>query len=143
NRDPAPAEGDVVTAEPEAVTIEQVIAAEGPRTPGFEVSTKAFRLGFIFLTRPGTEPSADELAAVDRIRRFFAGHFFALTRGVAVADTTLADVPPAPPPRPPDPDRARAAPPGHPPPRARGRGSAAARSPAPTRGRSAVAHAGP
>src|SRR5712691_11049907 len=96
SRNAIPVEGSVVQAVPETVTVDQVIAAEGPRSPGFEASPKAFRVGFVFLTRPGTEPSAEDLEGVDRVRRFFAGHFFALTRGVGIADTTLAEVPPAP-----------------------------------------------
>ena len=108
SRNAIPLEGSVVQAVPEAVTIDQVVAAEGPRSPGFEDSPKAFRMGFVFLTRPGTEPSAEDLEAVDRVRRFFASHFFAVTRGVGIADTTLAEVPPAPRAGAPDLDKALA-----------------------------------
>lgn len=86
-----PVEGDTVTAVPETVTIEQIIAAEGVRRPDSSSSPKAFRLGFVFLTAPGIEPSAEDLEAVDRVRRAFAAQFFALTRGVAVADTDLVE----------------------------------------------------
>ena len=92
----APNEGATVSAVPETVTVGQVIAAEGPRAPSHVLSPKDFRLGFIVLTAPGTEPSAEDLEAVERVRSAFAGHFFALTRGVAVADTTLAEEPPSP-----------------------------------------------
>ena len=85
-RNAIPAEGDVVAAAAEAVTVDQVIAAEGPRSPGFPASPKAFRMGFIFLTRPATEPSAEDLQSAERIRRFFAGHFFALTPEGAAAE---------------------------------------------------------
>ncbi|HEY2946701.1 MAG TPA: CARDB domain-containing protein, partial [Vicinamibacteria bacterium] len=108
SRNAIPVEGSVVPADPETVTIDQVIAAEGRRSPGFPDSPKAFRMGFVFLTRPGTEPSVQELEAVDRVRRFFAGHFFAVTRGVAIADTALAEVPPSPRAGAPDLDKALA-----------------------------------
>jgi subtilase family serine protease/flagellar hook assembly protein FlgD len=108
SRNGIPVEDAVVDAVPETITIDQVLAAEGPRSPGFEAAPKAFRLGFIFLTQPGTEPSAEELEAVERVRRFFVGHFLAHTRGVAIADTTLADVPTGPSAGAPDLDRALA-----------------------------------
>ena len=84
-----PVEGATITAVPETVTIDQIIGAEGSRLPDSQSSPKAFRLGFVFLTAPGTEPSAEDLEAVERVRRGFAAHFFALTRGVAIADTAL------------------------------------------------------
>ena len=103
-----PNEGATISAVPETVTVGQVVAAEGPRSPSHLLSPKEFRLGFIVLTAPGTEPSAEDLEAVERVRSAFAGHFFALTRGVAVADTTLAEEPPPPPSVTPDLDRALA-----------------------------------
>lgn len=89
-----PHEGDRVEAALETVTISQVIAAEGERSPSFLESQKAFRVGFVFLTAPGVEPDPADLEAVDFVRRAFPSHFFALTRGVAIADTTLAEAPP-------------------------------------------------
>ncbi len=86
-------EGDVVSASPETVTIDQVLAAEGPRSPGYASAPKTFRVGFIFLTSPGVEPSAADLEAVESLRQAFVTHFFALTRGVALAETSLAEEP--------------------------------------------------
>jgi subtilase family serine protease/flagellar hook assembly protein FlgD/fibronectin type 3 domain-containing protein len=80
-----------VEAVPETITVGQLVAAMGPRVPDHQASTKEFRLGFIFLTRPGVEPDAEDLAAVEVVRQYFAAHFFALTRGVAVGDTSLAE----------------------------------------------------
>jgi subtilase family serine protease/flagellar hook assembly protein FlgD/WD40 repeat protein len=96
-----PREFALVDANPETVTVDQVIAAEGARNPGFQAAPKTFRAGFIFLTAPGVEPSAEDLANVDRLRRAFAAHFFTLTNGVGLIDTTLAEAPtPAPAPVP-------------------------------------------
>ena len=67
----------------------------GPRRPDWRHSQKEFRVGFVFLTRPGSEPAPDDLEAVERMRRAFGAHFFALTHGVAWADTTLASEPAA------------------------------------------------
>jgi subtilase family serine protease/flagellar hook assembly protein FlgD len=87
-------EGEVVAATGTTqVQIQDLIDDMGPREPGFAFSQKEFRLGFVFLTRPGTEPSPEDLEAVEKIRRAFGAHFFALTRGVAWADTTLVETP--------------------------------------------------
>lgn len=87
-------EGEVVaTTGTTEVLVDQLIAAMGPRTPGWRHSQKEFRLGFVFLTKPGTEPSEEDLEAVERVRRAFGAHFFALTHGVAWADTTLVETP--------------------------------------------------
>ncbi|HEX9187648.1 MAG TPA: CARDB domain-containing protein, partial [Vicinamibacteria bacterium] len=84
------AEGDVVTAGGTTTILgEDVVAAMGPRRPDHAHSQKEFRLGFVFLTRPGTEPSLDDLEAVERVRRAFGAHFFALTNGAGWADTSL------------------------------------------------------
>ena len=90
-------EGEVVSATgTTTITIDQVVDAMGPRRPDHLHSQKELRLGFVFLAAPGTEPSPEDLEAVDRIRRAFGAHFFALTRGVGWADTSLATPPPAP-----------------------------------------------
>jgi len=103
-----PADDAVVAATPESVTIGQVIAAEGPRLPDSAHSQKEFRVGFVFLTSPGTEPAAEDLQAVETVRRAFAAQFFALTHGVALADTTLVETPAAPRTEAPDLERALA-----------------------------------
>lgn len=71
------------------ISIEEIIAAEGRRTPDHTVSQRRFRFAFILVTRPA---SADEAAAVeqiDRYRREFEGFFARATGGRALADTTL------------------------------------------------------
>ena len=89
-----PREGDIVAATAETVTVDQVIAAEGARTPSFLESPKEFRVAFILLTAPGADADPADLQALENVRRAFPSHFFALTRGVAIADTSLAEVPP-------------------------------------------------
>lgn len=89
------AEGETILAsETTTVLIDQIVAALGPRTPGFAHSQKEFRLGFVFLAAPGSDPSAEDLEAVERVRRAFGAYFFALTNGVGWADTTLGTPPP-------------------------------------------------
>jgi subtilase family serine protease len=87
-------EGDVVaTTGRKQIEIGRLVDAMGPRLPDSVHSQKEFRLGFVFLTKPGTEPSEEDLAAVEQVRRAFGAHFFALTHGVAWADTTLVETP--------------------------------------------------
>lgn len=92
-----PLEGALVQGDAESVALGQVLAAEGPRVPGFLAAPKSFRVGFVLLTAPGTSATPEDLAAVERVREAFAAHFFELTAGAAVADTTLAETPPGPP----------------------------------------------
>lgn len=90
-----PVEGATVTdATPEAIAIDRVILSESPRVPDHLASQKDFRMGALLLVAPGVEPSAPDLELVDRLRTAFASRFFALTRGVAFVDTTLAEEPP-------------------------------------------------
>ena len=95
--DQPPEEGATVEAVPETIGVAQVISAEGPRQPDHRASQKDFRIGFIVLAAPGVEPSSEDLEAIDHLRDAFEARFFALTRGVAFADTTLAEEPLPPP----------------------------------------------
>ena len=49
------------TGEKEIVTIEQVVAAEGPRIPSAEHSQKDFNTGFVYLLDSGQSPTTDLL----------------------------------------------------------------------------------
>jgi subtilase family serine protease/Tol biopolymer transport system component/flagellar hook assembly protein FlgD/fibronectin type 3 domain-containing protein len=87
-------EGEVVAATGTTeIAIDQLVEEMGPRKPSSLHSQKEFRLGFVFLTQPGTEPSPEDMEAVERVRSAFGAHFFALTNGVAWADTTLVETP--------------------------------------------------
>ncbi|MGH7319151.1 MAG: hypothetical protein ACRELA_05945, partial [Candidatus Rokuibacteriota bacterium] len=71
------------------VTIQQIIAAEGPRAPDVTRSPQQFRTGFILLVPPGNPPTADQLAKLDRLRRNWERDFSAYTGGRATMDTRL------------------------------------------------------
>jgi len=49
------------TGEMEVISIEQIIAAEGPRDPPAARSQKTFNAGFVYLTLPGEPPDPDLL----------------------------------------------------------------------------------
>ena len=54
-------EGGVYTGEKEIISIDQIIAAEGPREPSAAESQKDFNAGFVYLVQPGQTPSGDLL----------------------------------------------------------------------------------
>ncbi len=53
---------DVYTGDKEIVSIEQIIATEGPREPSAAESQKIFNAGFVYLLEPRQTPSPDLLA---------------------------------------------------------------------------------
>ena len=52
---------DAHTAEKEIVTIEQIIAALGPRDPPAARAQKVFNTGFVYFLLPGQEPDPELL----------------------------------------------------------------------------------
>ncbi len=54
-------DGAVWTGDKEIVSIEQVVAAEGPRRPSVAESQKGFNAGFVYLLEPGQTPDPDML----------------------------------------------------------------------------------
>lgn len=70
---------------PQIVTIEDIIAAEGPRIPGVDQAQKSFRVGFVLVTRPG-EFSGHEIAALNAVASQWTLWFSALTKGMAQID---------------------------------------------------------
>ena len=54
-------EGGLYTGDKEIVSIEQIVAAEGPREPSAAESQKDFNAGFVYLVQPGQTPSGDLL----------------------------------------------------------------------------------
>jgi hypothetical protein len=75
------------------LTIDDIIAAEGPRVPDVQSSPKAFRQAFILLVRQGTTPTSAELDKLSRIRQRWQEFFFQATDGRGSVDTTLNATP--------------------------------------------------
>ncbi len=71
------------------IAVNDVIAAEGRRTPDAAVAQRRFRFAFILLVAPGTQPSAADLAQVDNYRQQFEAFYAKAASGRAAADTTL------------------------------------------------------
>ena len=71
------------------VTIGELIAAEGRRTPDHTVAQRSFRFAFVLITAAGQEPTTDQLAQVEGYRAAFPAMFERASGGRATAETTL------------------------------------------------------
>ncbi|MDR0770141.1 MAG: hypothetical protein LBE75_02940 [Burkholderiales bacterium] len=78
--------GTTITAIPRTITIDDIIAAEGPRIPSAHDSQKDFRFAFIYVKRPGEVVSESQLTALSNIRREVGIRFNVLTQGLATAN---------------------------------------------------------
>lgn len=90
--------GATVAATEERVLVDQIVSAEGPRSPDDTASQKEFTAAFVFLTQRDIIASAEDVADVETIRSAFITTFFSLTLGRGFVDTRLFNV------TPPDPD---------------------------------------
>ena len=71
------------------VSVHDLIAAEGRRTPDHTVTQRRFRFAFIVITAAGTEPTEAALAQIDGYRVAFEPFFERVTDGRAFAETSL------------------------------------------------------
>ena len=89
--------GTVWTGDKEIVSIEQIIAAEGPREPSAAESQKVFNAGFVYLSEPGQTPSSALLdlhakyltAAKEYWSHITGGRSLITTNVDGMADATL------------------------------------------------------
>lgn len=89
NPSAAPAVGAVIQGPRIDVTIDQVIAAEGPRVPDFRKAPHTFDMAFILVSEGGRFPSEASIAKVDRIRAAWEAYFAAATDGNGGVRTAL------------------------------------------------------
>lgn len=83
------------TGDREVVTMQQILAAEGPRAPGVEESQQDFNAGFVYLLEPGQLPDQDLLALQGRYRDKVIEHWSHITGGRSQL-TTIVEPPAAP-----------------------------------------------
>ena len=72
------------------ITIDDLIAVTGRRTPDSTVAQRRFRMAFILIQSAGTEPSAANLAQIDGYRTAFESFFAKASGNHAIVDTALA-----------------------------------------------------
>lgn len=71
------------------IGLDQIVAAEGRRTPDSTVSQRRFRWAFVLIVPAGTQPSMADLSQIDGYRRRFETFYGEAASGRAVADTSL------------------------------------------------------
>ncbi len=89
NRAAAPQTGAVIQGRRVDVTIDQIIAAEGPRVPAANKSPHSFNMAFILVGEAGRFPSEASIAKVDRFRAAWELYFPQATDGNAAVSTAL------------------------------------------------------
>lgn len=82
--------GETIQGGAATVTIDDIVAAEGPRVPAAGESPDRFRAAVLYLVRPGATPSDAELLALERFRHALEIRFAILTGGRASLEVTLA-----------------------------------------------------
>ncbi|HEU0004824.1 MAG TPA: IPT/TIG domain-containing protein, partial [Terriglobia bacterium] len=78
------------------LTVNDIIATEGPRIPTVAASSKVFKQAFVLLVQRGTLPSNAEVAKLDRFRQRWQQFFAQATDGLGTADTSLSTAPQTP-----------------------------------------------
>ncbi len=71
------------------VTVDELINTIGRRVPDHTVSQKEFRFAFILIAPEGQQPSADQVAQIERYRAEFENYFAQATSNRAAASTKL------------------------------------------------------
>ncbi len=84
-----PEAGVTVHGSKTPVTIDDIIAAEGERTPNADSAQKSFQFGVILLTRPGETVTDEQIQAVNRVRQTFLTRLTAMTAGEFVGSAGL------------------------------------------------------
>ncbi len=72
-----------------SVTVDQIIAANGPRVPNSVIAPKTFNFAFLLVVPRNTSPSDAQVAHLDRIRREWEPFFTQATASRAAARTDL------------------------------------------------------
>lgn len=86
---PLPLAGAMTDGRRRDIAIDEIIAAEGRRTPDHTVAQRRFRLAFLLVTPRGAEPTPEQIAQVDRYRTEFEEYFTQVSDGRARAETTI------------------------------------------------------
>lgn len=71
------------------VSIDDVVAAEGPRKPDHSMAQRSFNFAFVMLVEDGSEPSEEDIAKLDRFRREWEPYFEQATGLLFAASTEL------------------------------------------------------
>jgi hypothetical protein len=78
---------NIVKAEKVTITINDVIAHNGPRVPSFENSPKAYNTAIVAVTLKGRTPSSAMLSQLEGIAAAWKGYWSKVTGGVSTMET--------------------------------------------------------
>ncbi|MBO9664190.1 CARDB domain-containing protein [Dokdonella sp.] len=78
-----PRQGAVTHGTLETVSVDQIVAAEGPRVPDAAHAPKEFRAALVLLRRPGETVSAETYVGIEQFRSRFQQRFAQMTDGRA------------------------------------------------------------
>ncbi|MCC6391172.1 MAG: hypothetical protein IT167_11265, partial [Bryobacterales bacterium] len=84
-----PRKGVSFNGERQNITVDDIIAAEGRRSPDSTVAQRRFRMAVILVVPDGTEPSQADLAQVDQLRASFEGFYQKSASDLASMETGL------------------------------------------------------
>lgn len=84
-----PQVGVTATGVKRTITIDDIIAVEGPRVPSAATAPKVFRQGYVYLTRQGVTPSQANLDKADRFRASWIDYYSDRTDGRGIFQTQL------------------------------------------------------
>jgi hypothetical protein len=84
---------NIVAAEKVRITIQDVIAHNGPRVPSFENSPKAYNTAMVAVTLKGRQPSAAMLSQLEGIGAAWAGYWSKITGGVSTMSMSTGRTP--------------------------------------------------
>lgn len=85
--------GPTISGTARTVTIDDIIAAEGPRIPAAAEAQKDFRFAFVLIAGPGETVTQDQITAIDRVRRAFVDRFALWTGGRGTANAFVQALP--------------------------------------------------
>ena len=88
-----PEGNNIVAAEKVTITIQDVIAHNGPRVPSFEHSPKAANTAMVVVTLHGRRPTAAMLSQVEGIRAAWIDYWSRVTGGVSTMTTSTGRSP--------------------------------------------------
>ena len=84
---------NIVKAEKVTITIQDVIAHNGPRVPSYENSPKALNTAIVAVTLHGRQPSRAMLAQLEGIGAAWIGYWSKVTGGVSTMSTSTGRTP--------------------------------------------------
>lgn len=84
-----PARGRLFDGRRRDITVDELVNTVGRRVPDHTVSQKEFRFAFILIAPEGQQPSADQIAQIERYRSEFENYFALAASNLATASTKL------------------------------------------------------